>query len=139
VELFIEEESLGLPLQTCVPFTENAFDGGRYAVNVSTVCPETVNTAFKTLRFDADKLPNDAVFRFREEGDYIQSFGGKKTLKKFFNEREIDPKERAWLPLLAHPTQKQVYIICGVEISKEICVDEATSRVLYITMKKKEK
>ena len=139
IEIFIEKESLGAPLQTCVPFMENAFDGGRYAVNVTAVCPRITDTAWKVLQFDADKLPKEAVFRFREEGDYIQSFGGKKTLKKFLNEREIDPKERAWLPLLAHPTQKQVYVICGVEISKEICVDETTRRVLYITLEKKEK
>lgn len=115
-------------------FTENGFDGGRYAVNVSFVPPTVQQTQWNVLKLDADKLPDDAVFRFRWQGDVIQTFGGKKTLKKFLNEREIPTAERTFLPLIAHPTEKRVYVICGVEIAKSVCVDEHTKRIMYVTL-----
>lgn len=121
----------------CVPFTNAGFDGGRYAVKISLQPPVEENSGWKTLRFDIDKLPKDAVFRFRKDGDTMQTFGGGKSLKKFLNEREIPPKERAFLPLIAHPTGSQVYVICGVEIAKSLCVDEYTKRVAYVTLIKK--
>ncbi len=116
------------------PFTENGFDGGRYAVKVSFSPPVCLLSGWKTLQFDLDKLPKSAVFRFRRAGDTMQTFGGGKTLKKFLNEREISPKERAFLPLIAQPTGKQVYAVCGVEIAKSVCVDENTKRIVYVTL-----
>ena len=88
----------------------------------------------------AEKLPQNAVFRFRREGDKIKRFGGgTKSLKKFFNEKEISPKEREKIPLIAEKDGQEVFAVCGAEISERVKVDETTKSVLYITTKKKEK
>ena len=89
------------------------------------------------LRLDEAKLPKDAVFRFRKEGDTIEKFGGgKKSLKKFFNERKIPVAERAYLPLIASKSSGEVYAVCGVEIADTIKTTEHTSSVLYIVLQK---
>ena len=72
------------------------------------------------MRFDEDKLPKEAVFRFRRDGDVIKRFGGgQKTLKKFFNEEKIAVEEREWLPMLAQEDGNEVFVLCGVEISEK--------------------
>ena len=96
------------------------------------------NTKWQTLRIDGDKLPKNAVFRFRKAEDTIKSFGGSKSLKKFFNEKKISTSERAWLPLIAEKDGKEVFAVCGVEISERVKITEETQNVLYITLQKKE-
>ena len=116
-------------------FSMDGFDGGRYAVNV---CLDVPKGAENVLRLDKDRLPKDATFRFRKDGDFLQSFGGKKSLKKFFNERKIPVKERAYLPLIAEKDGSEVFAICGVEISERVKITKETQCVLYITTQKKE-
>lgn len=120
----------------CALFTEKGFDGGRYAVNISHQEPKGDQTDFNILKVDGDKLSKNAVFRFRREGDFIVSFGGRKSLKKFFNEKKIPVEERAFLPLIADERGGEVYVICGVEISQSVKVTTATANVLYITLQK---
>ena len=97
--------------------------------------PKTENEPWKTLRADLDKIPKDAVFRFRKDGDRIRKFGGTtKSLKKYFNEKKIPVQEREWLPLIAQKDGNKVFAVCGVEIADELKVDENTARVLYIVL-----
>lgn len=121
-------------------FSLDGFDGGRYEVILSKT-PLEGGRYGAILRIDADKLPADCVFRFRREGDEINRFGGgRKSLKKFFNERKTEVKEREYLPLIAQERGSEVYVVCGEEISEEVKVDENTENILYvITRKKKEK
>ncbi|MBQ7323869.1 MAG: tRNA lysidine(34) synthetase TilS, partial [Clostridia bacterium] len=114
----LDEEVEKSPMQ---PFDKNSYEGGRYAVSVSKSPQNTVLSPWKILRVDGDKFPKDVVYRFREEGDYICAFGGgKKTLKKFFNEKKIPSAERAYLPLIAERNGYEVFVICGVEISEKV-------------------
>lgn len=120
-------------------FSSDGFDGGRYEVILSKT-PLEGGRYGAILKIDADKLPADSVFRFRLEGDEIDRFGGgRKSLKKFFNERKTQVKERAYLPLIAQERGNKVYVVCGEEISEDVKVDESTKNILYvITRKKKE-
>ena len=94
---------------------------------------------WKTLKIDVEKLPADAVFRFRKEGDKISAFGGgTKTLKKFFNEKKIPVQEREYLPLIADKNSDTVYVIGGVEIADSVKVSETTKKILYVQLQKKE-
>ena len=120
-------------------FNLNGFDGGRYAVNVFFEEPKAVENEWKILKIDADKLPENAMFRFREEGDKITVFGGgTKTLKKFFNEKKTPVKEREYLPLITDENGGEIYVICGVEISEKVKITPETKRVLYIALDKKQ-
>ena len=105
-------------------------------MNISHQEPKGDQTDFNILKVDGDKLSKNAVFRFRREGDFIVSFGGRKSLKKFFNEKKIPVEERAFLPLIADERGGEVYVICGVEISQSVKVTTATANVLYITLQK---
>ena len=119
-------------------YAGKGFDGGRYEVIIAKE-PLKGENEWKVLRFDPAKLPTDMIFRFREDGDKIDSFGGgKKTLKKFLNEKKIPVEEREYLPLLAKADTNEVYIVCGVEISQKIKVDENGGDVLYIAIRRKE-
>lgn len=116
---------------TSAPFSEGEFDGGMYKVSVSKTPPTTGNA----LRIDGDSIPQNAVFRFRQDGDEIQAFGGgTKTLKKFFNEKKTEVRQRAYLPLIA--ADKEVYVVCGVDISRKCMVTKNTKTVYYITIEK---
>lgn len=120
------------------PFDETGYDGGRYVVNITTQPPTETNDTWKTLRFDKEKVPADAVFRFRREGDTIEKFGGEtKTLKKLFNEKKIPPKERGAIPLIADSKTDKVYCVCGVEIADFLKGTESTKEILYVVLTKK--
>lgn len=120
------------------PFDEDGFDGGRYAVNVLWEAPKEQDSVWKILRIDRDKLPQNAVFRFRKEGDGIEKFGGgTQSLKKFFNEKKIPPCERGYIPLIASANSGEVYAVCGVEIADWLKVTQTTQRVVYIILQKK--
>ena len=138
ISLSIEKgEKLLPPVSVEKPFSLDGFDGGRYAVSVSTSAPDRAESEWRVLRIDGDELPKDAVFRFRKEGDEIEKFGGgRKSLKKFFNERKLPVGERAHLPLVASASTGEVYAVCGVEIAEGLRVTESTSSVLYITLRK---
>ena len=117
-------------------FDLDGFDGGRYEVVLSKTAVKS-DDEWRVLRADADKIPSSAVFRFREQGDEIVRFGGgKKTLKKFFNEEKTPVEEREYLPLIAEK-EKTVYAVCGVEISEKIKLDENTKNWIYIQIRKK--
>ena len=119
-------------------FNKNGFDGGRYLVSVSEKPVEETENGWKVLRIDEEKLPQNAVFRFRKEGDFIRRFGsGKKTLKKFFNEEKTPVAEREYLPVIAEKDGCEVYAVCGVEISESVKITEETKKTLYITIQKK--
>lgn len=134
-----ESEEVFPPLpQAEKRFTKNGFDGGRYEVKVLLTPPYKPQSPWKTLRVDGDKIPQDAAFRFRKEGDEIEKFGGgTQSLKKFFNDKKIPPKERGYLPLIASANGEKVYAVCGVEISERLKVTENTQRVFYIILQKK--
>ena len=117
-------------------FTKIGFDGGRYEVKIS-LKPMESDNEWRVLQADGDKIPATAVYRFREEGDVIQRFGGgRKTLKKFFNEEKTPVAEREYLPLIAEESG-EVYVVCGVEISEKVKVTADTKSPIYISIRKK--
>lgn len=120
------------PIKACAPFTENGFDGGRYAVSVQKTPVDALETVGKILCLDSRKLPKDAVFRFRRAGDWMRTAGGKKTLKKFFNEREIPTEERAFLPLIAQENGAEVYAVCGVEAAVAVKAENGEGVYVYL-------
>ncbi len=135
VFFYREDEEKLPPLSEEAPFTTEGYDGGRYAVKLS-FAPIKEEGEWTVLRADLDKIPSSARFRFRREGDYIYPFGGgKKSLKKFLNEKKVAAEEREGLPLIAEGSE--AYAVCGVEISAKIAVDENTQRQIYIAIRRR--
>ena len=83
---------------------------------------------------DADKLPKDAKWRLRQNGDVFKKFaGGEKKLKDYFIDKKIPTSTREQIPLLANDTE--VFCVLGYEISDKVKITENTSRVFIIEYK----
>ncbi len=84
------------------------------------------------LYYDADKVPKDAIWRFRRAGDVFEKFsGGTKKLKSYLIDKKVPVRLRDFIPLLCK--NNEVYIIAGVEISDKIKVDALTKRIYCLT------
>lgn len=106
-----------------VPFREGSEFMGR-----------TLTLSEGRLRFDADKLPEDAVVRLRRQGDRFRSFGGgEKSLGDWFTDKKIPLRLRGEIPVVA--SGNRVYIVGEYEIADEIRVTGETKRVLSIKYK----
>lgn len=74
---------------------------------------------------DAKKLPKNVVWRYREDGDVFEKFGGgTKNLSDFLTDKKIPRRLRNLLPVLA--SDKEIYVVAGVEISNKLRTDEQT-------------
>lgn len=94
----------------------------------------------KSLIFSADygKIPVDATFRTRSEGDRFtqQGRGVTKTLKKLFIEDGIKQHLRNNLPILA--SQSKVLWLWGYGFCHGLAPTSATEKVLVLTIKEEE-
>lgn len=82
---------------------------------------------------DAKKIPTGAVWRFREDGDLIEKFGGgTKSLSDYLIDKKVPSRLRHNLPVLA--VNNEILIIAGVEISNKVKVDESTRTALGINV-----
>ena len=76
-------------------------------------------------------MPKDAVWRFRQNGDIFEKFGGgTKKLKSYLIDQKYPKRLRDNLPVLA--CDNEVYIIGGMEISNKLRVDEKTKRIYQL-------
>lgn len=81
-------------------------------------------TEFSHL-IDYNKVPKNAVWRYRKEGDIFEKFGGgTKSLSDYLIDRKIPARLRTFIPVLA--SGHQILVIAGVEISEKVRVDENT-------------
>ncbi|MBE5736471.1 MAG: tRNA lysidine(34) synthetase TilS [Clostridiales bacterium] len=84
---------------------------------------------------DISKLPKDAVWRFRKDGDTFEKFGGgTKSLSDYLIDKKVPVRLRANTPVLAKGGE--IYIIAGVEISDKIKVDKNTKSAYGINVKR---
>ena len=80
---------------------------------------------------DYDKIPKNAIWRTRENGDTFTKFGGgTKKLKDYLIDKKIPSRLRNEIPLLT--LGKEVLIVLGVEISDKLKVDENTKNYCII-------
>ena len=87
------------------------------------------------LYIDEKKIPRDAVWRFRKNGDIFEKFGGgTKKLKDFLIDRKVPQRERTSIPVLA--SGNEVYAIAGIEISEKAKLDPSSKSALRIEVKK---
>ena len=85
---------------------------------------------------DADKMPKDAVWRFRQTGDEFTPFGSSspKKLKEYLIDKKIPSRLRDRVPVLA--VGNKVLIIADIEISQELKVEGNFSHLYKIHYEK---
>lgn len=75
------------------------------------------------IYFDYRKVPKDAFWRLREDGDVFEKFGGgTKKLKSIFIDKKIPVRKRDFIPVLA--SGNEVYVIAGVAVSEKVRVED---------------
>ena len=85
---------------------------------------------------DADKLPKDAVWRYRREGDTFAplGLGGTKKLKEYFIDKKIPQRMRDEIPVLA--TGNQILAVADIEIADCLKVTDETKQLYKINYEK---
>ena len=74
------------------------------------------------ILLDFRKVPKEAQWRFRKEGDIFTKFGGgSKKLKSYLIDKKIPARLRDLIPVLAY--ENEIYAIAGVEISDKVKVE----------------
>ncbi len=89
----------------------------------------------EALYFDNRKLPKGAKWRYREEGDVFEKFGGgTKKLKSFLIDKKVPVRLRDFIPVLAYGNE--VFVVAGIEVSEKVKVDEGAPTCVRLTVKK---
>jgi tRNA(Ile)-lysidine synthase len=84
---------------------------------------------------DASKLPKDAIWRFRKDGDEFEKFGGgTKSLSDYLIDKKVPVRLRNIIPVLA--SGNNILIVAGVEISEQLKVDKNTKMAYGINVKR---
>lgn len=106
------------------PFGEGEFAFGKLCVRiVRGKHPAESSALRRALYIDGARLPENCVLRTRKEGDVFQKFGsGTKKLKEYFIDEKIPQRLRGGIPLVA--CGKEVFTVCGVEISEKVKIGE---------------
>lgn len=114
------------------------FEAPNYGlITVKRVKTEKMNDS-EALYIDYRKVPKEARWRYREDGDVFEKFGGgTKKLKSFLIDRKIPVRLRDYIPVLAY--ENEVYVVAGVEISEKVRVDTDVPTCFKISFKKKGK
>lgn len=112
------------------PFKCGEFDlPNGYKLVVRRVKEYDVKVQPGQLILDNRKVPKDAIWRFRQEGDIFVKFGGgSKKLKSYLIDKKIPLRVRDTLPVLAYGNE--VYAIAGVEISDKVKVENVPTAYL---------
>ncbi|MFW5780874.1 MAG: tRNA lysidine(34) synthetase TilS, partial [Bacillota bacterium] len=115
-------------------FSPVKFDiGGKYVFFGEMISFEKDEKIVKGRSFDSQKIPENAVIRERKEGDIFKKCNGKtKKLSDFLTDIKLPKRKREKLLVVA--SGKEVYVVCGLEISDKVKIDENTKQIY--TMKK---
>lgn len=127
---YVEKPELSRPLK-CEEFD---------AIKFGTVSIKRVKTEGliepNALYFDYRKVPKNARWRYREDGDIFEKFGGgTKKLKSVLIDKKIPVRLRDYIPVLADGNE--VYVIAGVEISDKVKVGSDVPTCYKLTVEKK--
>ena len=116
---------------TILPFSVGNIAFCDYNINIEKVAfPKKLTDEFYV---DFDKIPNNAVIRTRQSGDFIYKFGGNRTLvSDYFTDKKIPLTTRKNIPLLANG--KEVLAIFGYAISNNVKIDNSTKTVIKLSL-----
>lgn len=120
---------------------ENAFRSGKlkiegYGTIRSTSSKVLTEPKMHQHIIDASKLPSNAIWRNRQEGDTFAplGLGGTKKLKEYFIDKKIPQRMRDEIPVLA--VGSKILIVADVEIADELKVTDETKQFYKINYEK---
>ena len=84
------------------------------------------------LYADLSKIPPNAVFRTRRNGDVFKKFGGgSKKLNDYFTDEKVPLRKRDFIPLLA--AGNEILVIFGKAVSSSVKADDNTQKIIKFT------
>lgn len=112
-----------------IPFCVGKFNLGENAFTIKQVkMPLDLKSGFYA---DLDKIPKNAVIRFKKDGDLFTKFGGgTKPLGEYFTDLKTPLRKRDFIPVIA--SDKEILAIIGVAVSQKIKVEKTTSNIIEI-------
>lgn len=113
-----------------VRYEKGGFSGG--GIKTERV-PRAMKRTGGELYLDEGKLPEEVTVRGRQEGDRFRKFGGgEKSLGDFMTDLKIPLRKRESVPILA--CGRDVYAVCGYEISSSVAVDADSKEIVRLTL-----
>lgn len=130
ITIFKSEENI---IFDAVPFQKGKINFANLkTINVKSTKDLQLKEGF--LLVDQSKIPENAVWRTRKNGDSFTKFGGgTKSLKNYFIDKKIPSRVRDITPILA--VENEVLVILDVEISDKVKVTEQTKSAYLISSK----
>ena len=120
---------------------ENVFRSGKLKIEGYGTIRSTSSKVFTEPKIhqhiiDASKLPSNAVWRTRQEGDTFAplGLGGTKKLKEYFIDKKIPQRMRDEIPVLA--VGSKILIVADIEISDELKFTDETKQFYKINYEK---
>ena len=85
---------------------------------------------------DASKVPSNAEWRFKQDGDMFTPFGhdSAKKLNDYLADKKIPQRLRSNIPVLA--VDNTIYIVADIEISDNLKVDDNSANLFKINYEK---
>lgn len=104
---------------------------GYGSIFVDIVKPEDVDYCDGTLYADYYKIPLNAVWRSRKQGDMFAKLGcGSKKLNDYFTDKKIESNLRDSVPVLAK--NETIFVVAGYNISEHVKIDSRTDKIVRI-------
>ena len=120
------------PSSKTYPFTKGKLDISNFGL-IETFLVKKFKVGDFTHIIDTAKLPKDAIWRFRRDGDVFEKFGGgTNSLSDYLIDKKIPVRLRNITPVLA--SGNEILIIAGVEISDKVKVDRNTKTAYGINV-----
>lgn len=120
---------------------ENGFRSGKlkiegYGIIRSTSSKVLTEPKMHQHIIDASKLPSNAIWRTRQEGDTFSplGLGGTKKLKEYFIDKKIPQRMRDEIPVLA--VGSKILIVADIEIADELKVTDESKQFYKINYEK---
>lgn len=109
----------------------NNLPNGKTAM-VGYVTEDEVEFGNGSYYVDYYKIPKDAVWRTRKDGDYFARLGsGKKKLNDYFTDKKLPKKDRDNVVVLA--SGSNVLVVLGGDISENVKIDDGCLQIAKIT------
>ena len=114
------------------PFTKGKLDISNFGL-IETFVLKKFEIGQYTHLIDMAKLPKDAKWRYRRDGDVFEKFGGgTNTLSDYLIDKKIPVRLRNITPVLA--SGNEILIVAGIEISDKVKVEKTTKTALGINV-----
>lgn len=116
------------------PFNKGKLDISNFGL-IETFVLKKFELGKYTHLVDMAKLPKDAKWRFRRDGDVFEKYGGgTNSLSDYLIDKKIPVRLRNLTPVLA--SGNEILIVAGLEISDKLKVDKNTKIALGINVVK---